>query len=98
MKKIFTISLMIIGAVIGFILGMTMTFAMNSSSFLILAALCMVFAILGGVGLAQLAPYLDGLENDIQKILTILCAVVAIILLLFLVVSLLMLKSYYQIY
>ncbi len=98
MKKLFTISLIIIGAVIGFILGMTMTFAMNSSSFLILAALCMVFAIVGGVGLAKLAPYLDGLEIDIQKILTILCALVAIILLLFLVVSLLMLKSYYQIY
>lgn len=98
MKKLFTISLIIIGAVIGFILGMTMTFAMNSSSFLILAALCMVFAIVGGAGLAKLASYLDGLEIDIQKILTILCALVAIILLLFLVVSLLMLKSYYQIY
>lgn len=98
MKMIFKISLIVIGVAVGFILGMTVTFALNSSSYWVLLSFIIPFTIIGGLGLAKLTPYLDTLDANIRKLLTLFCSIIAIILLLFLIVSIMMLKSYYQMY
>lgn len=97
MKNIFALSLSIIGGAIGFILGMTITFAMNSNSPVVLIGLGIICAVLGSIGLSKMTPFLDTQDASTQKALTILCAMAAAVLLLFLAVTIVMLKSYYQI-
>lgn len=96
MKNVFTISLAIIGAAIGFILGMTITFALNNNSPVVLYSVGAVLAFIGGFGLTRMAPFLDSQEKSIQQALTVLCAIIAVLFILFLLVMLSTLSIHYQ--
>lgn len=93
MKNVFTLSLVIIGGVIGFILATTILFSLKLDSPFVLIGVGVIFAIVGGYGLAKMASHIDTLEASLQKVLTVLCVIIAFILLLFLAITLVMLKN-----
>lgn len=93
MKNVFTLCLVIIGGVIGFILATTILFSLKLDSPFVLMGVGAIFAVVGGYGLAKMASHLDTLEPSLQKVLTVLCVIVAFILLLFLAITLVMLKN-----
>lgn len=95
MKNTFAISLAIIGAAIGFILGTTIAFSLNINSPVAVYGLGAILAVAIGIGLVRVAPFIDTQEKSIQQALTILCAIIAFIFILFLMVSFTMLNTYF---
>lgn len=96
MRNIFAISLAVIGGAIGFILGMTIGFGINLTSPMALYGLAAVLAIIGGLGLSKVSPFIDSQDVSTQKALTVLCAIIAVILLLMMMVTMTMLNTYFN--
>lgn len=95
MDKLFAASLTIIGGVLGFIVGLTIGFAFNSYSLIVLYGLAIIFAMTGGFSLSKFSSAIDNQDQSTKKTLTILCAVIAAILLALLILTVTMLNTYY---
>lgn len=95
MNKLFAASLAIIGGVLGFIIGLTIGFAMNSYSLIVLYGLAAVFALLGGFSLSKFSSAIDNQDQNTRKVLIILCTIIAAILLALLTLTVTMLNTYY---
>lgn len=95
MNKLFATSLAIIGGVLGFIVGLTIGFAMNSYSLIVLYGLATIFALLGGFSLSKLSSAINNQDHSTQKALTILCTITAAILLALSILTVTMLNTYY---
>ena len=92
MNNIFALSLSIIGGVIGFILGITIGFAINTSSFVVLYGFAIFFATIGGFLLSKLSPTIDNQDLSTKKVLTVLCAIIAVIMFALLILTITMLQ------
>ncbi|AWM81502.1 hypothetical protein DKL61_14805 [Gammaproteobacteria bacterium ESL0073] len=95
MNKLFAASLAIIGGVLGFIIGLTIGFAMNSYSLIVLYGLATVFALFGGFSLSKFSSAIDNQDQNTRKVLIILCTIIAAILLALLILTVTMLNTYY---
>lgn len=92
MDNIFVLSLTIIGGVIGFIAGITVGFAINTTSFFLLYGIAIVFAGIGGFGLSKLSPAIDNQDASTKKALTVLCAIIAVVMFALLMLTIAMLQ------
>lgn len=92
MNNIFALSLAVIGGVIGFIAGITIGFAINTTSFFLLYGLAIVFGGVGGVWLSKLSPAINNQDHSTKKALTVLCAIIAVVMFALLILTITMLQ------